>query len=225
MNLVIRPANESDREFILTTIVESEKSGGDVISYGGMFQMNEAEVRQLLSAMLDEDIPGQEVCFESFLIAEIDGERAAASASYVEGAVGMTAGIIKGNLLMHCVPRERLMASMDRMRLVASITHERTPGTLQIESGYTDPRFRGHHLFSRLLHAHIARRQAQGIPFSRVEMIMIDSNERAKALYVRIGFEVLTKKGTDNPEIFNLLPGNTKVQLAMKLPNTQNSNI
>lgn len=217
MSIVIRPAQENDKEFIISAIVAAEKSGGEMTSYGGMFRMDEPAVRQLLSDMLDEDVDGQEVCIGSFLIAEVDGVPAAACAGFVEGEKGMASGTIKGNLLMHCVPRNILLASMDKMKLLSSISPERTKGALQIESVYTVPEYRGRGLFSKILEQHIVvnGNDKEGPAFA--EVIFLDNNNSAKAAYLKAGFEIVDKKSTDDPAIYSILSGNAKTIAQLKI--------
>jgi ribosomal protein S18 acetylase RimI-like enzyme len=212
MNIVIRPATMADKDFIVTAIVEAEKSGGNVISYGGMFDMDEAQVRQLISDMLDEDLPGQEVCVQSFMVAEVEGECVAALGGFIEGEHGMPSSLIKGNLMMHCVPRDILMRSMDRMKLMASITHKRPMGALQLETGYTDPRYRGLRIFRKLLVELVDRRREES-QFDTILIETTDNNEVGKNTYQKMGFEITSKKSTDNPDIYKMLASNTKVRL------------
>lgn len=217
MSITVRAATEADKDFIITTIIEAEKSGTDVISYCGIFGITEEQLREVLGNILEENIPGQELCIDSFLIAEEDGEYAGGLGGWIEGFDGMSSSMIKSNLLKFYIDRQVMMNAIPLMKLVGDITIEREPGVLQIESGYVVPKYRGRGVFSILTDAHIERWKERGFTFDRLHIMMMGNGSVAKHAYEKIGFVEAKSKTLDDPRIHQLLPGNTKLLMERKL--------
>lgn len=217
MSITIRQATADDKDFIITTIIEAEKSGSDVISYCAIFGITTEELRQVFHNILDENIPGQELCIDSFLIAEDDGEYAGALAGWIEGLDGMSANMIKSNLLMYYMNREAMMQAMPAMKLIGEVSIERENGVLQIESGYVVPAHRGKRIFALLTEAHIKRWQERGETFSRAHIMMMGNNTGAKILYEKMGFREANRKTLNSPIITTLLPGDTKLLMELNI--------
>ena len=98
-NLIFRNATITDVPFIVTAIIEAEKSGTDKLSYSTIFGLTEEEVRSYLQEMLYEEIDGCELSISSFIIAEYNGQPAGALSAWIEGKDGIPSAILKGNLL------------------------------------------------------------------------------------------------------------------------------
>ncbi len=217
MNSTIRRATENDKDFLITSIIEAEKSGAGIISYCAIFSITEDVFRGVLSNMLDEDVEGQELCISNFLIFEIDGERAAAVSAWVEGAGGIPSNIIKSNLLMSFIDRQVLLNAAPALGLMNEINIARTGNALQIECVYTAAKFRGMGLSGRLINEHIRLQQNEGMPIDKVQVILLKNNSSAVKAYEKAGFSVTTEKKCSDKAIFNLLPGDTKVLMERKL--------
>jgi N-acetylglutamate synthase-like GNAT family acetyltransferase len=100
MNTInIRRATINDIPFLTKSIIEAEMSGTDVLSYATIFGLNYTEITTFISEMLSEEIDDCEMSISSFLIAEINGQTAAALSGWLENANGIPSAVLKGNLL------------------------------------------------------------------------------------------------------------------------------
>lgn len=218
MSITTRSATAADKEFLITTIIEAEKGGSDIISYCAMFGISEAELRVLLDKILDEDIPGQELCISGFMVAEENGEYAGAMSTWVEGLDGLPSGLIKANLLRSHIDRDKLMASMPLMKLVSDANLEREKGVIHGESGYVVPKFRGRGVLNTLSEAQIERWKERGVHAKKLIFIPMLCNEVAVNIYTsRMGFKAIKTKTVQDPKILTLLPGDTRILLERKI--------
>src|SRR5262245_11133088 len=95
-----REARLSDVPFLADTMISAEKSGTDRLGLAAICGLSENELRDLLIAMLNEEVDGCEYSVSSFLMAEADGKVVAALASWIEGQPeGVPSMILKSNLL------------------------------------------------------------------------------------------------------------------------------
>ncbi len=217
MDISIRKATEDDKDFLITSIIEAEKSGGDVISYCAIFNITEAELRTALSHILDEDMQGQELSISGFLVAEADGEKAAALSTWVEKANGMSSSMIKSNLLMYFIDREKILAAAPNLSLMNEVAIMRDEYALQIECVYTAPKYRGKGLTSKLIAEHVKHRLEEGMTFNKVQVILLKNNEAAQKAYAKAGFAIREEKKCSNRAILHLLPCDTKVLMQKEL--------
>jgi len=211
MAIHIRNATDADKDFLITSIIEAEKSGSDIISYCSIFSISENELEELLRNILDENIEGQELCVSNFLIAEVDGEKAAALSTWIEKEDGMSSSFIKSNLLMHFLDREKMMAASGALSLIKETNIEREDKALQIECVYTGPGYRGLGLIKLLIDEHIKVRQDKGRTFHKAQIILLKNNLSALRAYEKAGFAVVKEKNCTDPSIFKLLSCDTKI--------------
>ena len=217
MDINIRQATEADKDFLIESIIEAEKSGSDMISDCAIFSITEDDFRTALSSMLDEDMEGQELNISGFLIAEVDGEKAAALNTWVENASGMSSSMIKSNLLMYFLDRQAIINAAPAMALMNEVNIHRDSNALQIESVYTAEKYRGLGLTSKLINEHIRLKQAAAVPFNKVQVILLKNNEAAQKAYQKAGFAIVAEKHCTNPAILNLMPCDTKILMEKQL--------
>jgi ribosomal protein S18 acetylase RimI-like enzyme len=210
-NIAIRQANNNDRDFVITAIIEAEKSGGDNISYCSIFGITEERLHKLLNDILDEEMEGQELCLSNFLIAEVDGKSAATLSTWIEKKDGMTSNMIKSNLFMFLLDRDIIMNAAPAIGIMSEVNIPRTENALQIECVYTDKQYRGMGLASQLIIEHIRFKQEQGDKFNMAQVILLKNNSNAQKAYERAGFHVMQEKQSANPDILKLLPGDAKI--------------
>ncbi len=217
METIIRKATEADKDFLITSIIEAEKSGGNVISYCAIFDITEDELRSALRNILDEDMIGQELNISGFLVAEVDGERAAALNTWVENEGGMSSTMIKSNLLMYFIDRQKILNAGPAMALMNEINIHRDDNALQIECVYTAPKYRGLGLSSKLIGEHIRRKQEAAIQFDKVQVILLKNNEAAQKAYSKAGFSLVSEKRCADPAILKMLPCDTKILMEKEI--------
>lgn len=217
MNVTFRRATAEDKEFLIDAIIEAEKSGTDTISYCAVFSISEAELRDTLSNILDEDMAGQELYIPGFLIAEVDGVPAATISGWVEKEEGMASSMIKSNLFMYHTDREVLMKAVPAMTLVNAVNIDREPMALQLECVYTAEGYRGIGLVSRLIEQHILACRQEGKEIRKAQIILMANNTPAIRAYSKAGFSIVKEKKSDKPEITNLLSCDTKIMMERNL--------
>ncbi len=222
---MIRRANTTDIDFLITAIIEAEKSGSEMISYCGIFNITEAELIKALRNMLDENVEGQELCISSFMIAEENGEKAAALAAWVEGKTGRSASAIKNDLLIYFLDRQKVLLATENISLMNEIGIDRTPGTLQIESVYTAPKFRGKGLSKQLIEAQITDYQKSGDKFEKVQVFLLGNNIAATKSYEKAGFTIVKTKQAANKAINKILSSDTRVLMERSCGNPSENGI
>ncbi len=217
--VVIRKAIEDDIDFIIKTIIESQKSGTGEISFCRIYSLSEEELRANLRKILSEDldgIVGHELCLSSFLIQEINGERAGAQGSWIEGIDGMPSSIIKTNLLLKFLGRQKFEKAVAKFEIIKELNFDREDGTIQLEYFYVEDKFRYKGVFVKLLLAQIKRHMASNQNISKVQSILFKDNDRSYKAALRLGFEIVEEKIALNKEILNVYPHDTRILMELK---------
>ena len=108
---LIRKATLKDTSFLAEVIIAAEKGVSDNLSYSTLFNLPESKVRELLIAILKEEIDGCAFSISSFLVTEFDGHPVAALGGWIEGFEENTSSkIIKSNLISYIFPKESIQA-------------------------------------------------------------------------------------------------------------------
>jgi ribosomal protein S18 acetylase RimI-like enzyme len=210
----IRKATEKDIPFLITTILEAEKSGTDKLSYSNIFSISEERFRTLLAQMLEEDIEGQELCVSGFRIAENEeGVFMGAVCAWVEGLDGMPSKILKANVLLHFMDKVSLESAIEKTAIIETLNFERESGALQIESVYTDNNFRGKGVSGKLILKHIEEAAQKNPGLNKVQILVAKTNASALKAYEKLGFKVVQEKSCNDPKIIEWLPSNTRVMM------------
>lgn len=76
MERAYRRATAADADFLVPALVAAERSGGDRSMYERVFGLDGDGLAALFAGLLAEDVPGSELCCESFWVALEGGERA-----------------------------------------------------------------------------------------------------------------------------------------------------
>jgi ribosomal protein S18 acetylase RimI-like enzyme len=211
MEFTFRLANAGDKEYVIDAIVEAEKGGHDIISYCSIFSLTEPEFRNLLGRMLDEDIEGQEVCLSNFMIAEMNGERAATLCAFTECKDGLSSNMLKTNMLLHLLGKDEIMKAMPRMSIMNEVNVSREPNILQFEYAFIDEKYRGQGLLRRLMDEHIKVRQNAGMQMPKLQLMILGNNIAAYKSHERYGFKVIETKVAQNKDILKLMSCDTKL--------------
>jgi ribosomal protein S18 acetylase RimI-like enzyme len=205
-HLVIEKAKPTDKDFLIKAILEADKSFTDISSYSKLLEMSENELISVFHEIFEEELEGCEFGHEGFAIAKIDGVNAGTCASWIEGADGLPSWQLRTSALFCSVPTENMSLLKKNIETFSSINLPRTPGSLQIESVYLDPSFRGQGIFLELLNFHINFTREQGIDFNIVELLTYNSNVVAEAAYRKVGFEKVKSSFSEHPQIKNFYP-------------------
>lgn len=209
--VTFRQATVSDIPFLVETIIQAEKSGSDVLSYSTIFELPETEVRQILTAILNEDVQGQELCYSDYLVAEVDGEIAGAVAAWIEGETGQPGNIIKGTLIKYFFPEQSIQKALQKRKIIDEIHFERENGVLAIDIGLTLPKFRGMGILASLMEeqTRLLLNRRPDVKLSQIHVLK--SNVVAYKIYCKLGYSVVEEKTSHNPLISQWLPSNTRI--------------
>jgi ribosomal protein S18 acetylase RimI-like enzyme len=212
----LRKALPSDIDFIVETIIESEKSGTDKFSYSTLFGLSEEESGEIIKEVLTEDMPGQKFCLGQFIVATVNDELAGACSSWIEGATGSSSSYLQGQILLAFFPRENVASAHDRLEMAKELTIEREPNAIQIESVYVKPKFRGLGIAGKIIVQHIQNALKENSGLKKVQIVVAKTNDSAVKSYAKSGFEVAGERHCSNNEILNFLPADTLVVMENK---------
>ena len=206
----IRDAEIKDIDFLVETIIEAEKSGTDKLSYSTIFGITEDEVCKYLKEMLLEEIDGCELSVSSFLIAECEGNTAAAVSAWIEGKEGTPSAVLKGNLLNYILPKKCIEKAASLNEITKEIHIEYIQNTIQLGAGYVASEYRGHKLLGLLITEIIEklRKEKSGIP--NVWAQIFSCNIPSIKIHEGLDFKHIMTKESQNSEISNYLPSNKK---------------
>lgn len=202
----VRKANNSDIDFLIKSIIEADKSSTDVSSYSRLLGMKEDELQDLFKDIFDEELESCELAVDSFAVACYEDKAVAACASWIEGLDGLASWQLRTTALFCSLAPENLELLKGHIQNFSSINIPRTEGTLQIESVYIEPEYRGNGLFLELLNFHINFAKDQGHNFNLAELLTYNSNSRAEAAYRKVGFEKIKSSHSEHPNILDYYP-------------------
>jgi ribosomal protein S18 acetylase RimI-like enzyme len=201
-------------------ICEAEKAGTDRLSYCRIFDLDECDFHDRLASMLREDLEGQELCISGFLVAVMDDEPVGAVAAWIEGASGAPSSILKANLLLQAIDRDRMRAAQRHFRKLADLTIPRDEGALQIESVYVRPRGRGRGIAGRLIQCHLAELGPAAVA-GKAQVILTATNQTARSAYVRSGFRPSAERWSSDESLLSLVPSLGKLLMERSIVGEQ----
>lgn len=208
-NVTFRKAGSLDVGFIIDAIISAEKSGTDILPLSRIFEITETELQTLLQNILESETDGCELSLSSFLIAEVDGNKAAAAAGWIEGEneLHLPSSLIKANLLNYFLPAERVSAAAHNASVIAGAIIERTAGTFQLEYIYTGYGYRGKGLAALMIKEHL-----KGVkPGLKAEVQVFGNNPQAIRSYEKAGFMIESVHESKNQAATHFLPGTVKI--------------
>lgn len=216
-SFTFRQAELSDVPFLVETIIEAEKSGTDILSYTTVFGLSEDETRKFMTAMLEEEVDGCELSVSSFLLAEGEGQIAAAIAAWVEGEEGIPSTVLKGNLLNYTLPKASIARAMDVNPVLRDLHIEYKSDTLQLGLVYVSSAFRGRDLVRLLIDEKIRRTKESGKQISEMLVQVFGNNKPAIRAYEKAGFNTILSKESGDTRVTNYLPSSTKILMRKEI--------
>ncbi len=205
----IKKAEKEHFEFISRCIIESEKSGSSIFSYSAIFNLSETEFIEILDQIFEEDIEDQPWCYQHWSILFVDGQPASGLCSWIEGINDSSSDVLKTQLLNFMIPTH-FVESMEKLKIVSTITIPRKKNTLQLEHLYTKFEYRGQGLMRNLIQYILLENRTYN-----AEIQLMQNNLAALSLYTDIGFIVNETKCNKDIERLNLLSDSCKVNLIL----------
>lgn len=214
---VIRQATLDDVEFLVTTIIEAEKSSTNNLGLANYFEVTEEELRRYLKAILEEEIDGCELSVSSFIIAEYEGTPVSTRGGWMEGRNEdeQPSSVLKSNLISYHFPMDKILNAQKKWEIVKDIQVEREWNTYQWEYSYTVPEYRGHHLVPRINEMHI--QQALELGAKKIQGHVFANNIKSLKAYERSGFKVVRSYTSNHPLTKEYYPDNTILLLEKEL--------
>lgn len=213
-DITIRKATKNDIEFIIETIIESEKSSSDVIPSCKAFSLTEEEFTTLLRQVLLIDIKNYDYSLDGFFIADYKGEPIGALGSWIEAREENPSSIIKAMVFMDYIDKERIRESYKKTKVTREVHIEREKGVLQLEHGYVKKEFRRKKVFSKILQK-ITRYYMDEFENSKVQATMFKENYKSFNCYMKYNFDVNEEKTSDNPLLEEIFPYKTRVSVIL----------
>ncbi len=214
---VIRRATLDDVDFLVTTIIEAEKSSTNNLGLANYFEVTEEELRRYLKAILEEEIDGCELSVSSFIIAEYEDTPVSTRGGWMEGRNEdeQPSSVLKSNLISYHFPMDKILNAQKKWEIVKDIQVEREWNTYQWEYSYTVPEHRGHHLVPRINEMHI--QQALELGAKKIQGHVFANNIKSLKAYERSGFKVVRSYTSNHPLTKEYYPDNTILLLEKEL--------
>lgn len=213
----VRNASTIDVPFLVDTIIEAEKSGTEILSYTTIFGLNEQETRKFIADMLFEEIDGCELSISSFIVAEQDGQIAAAVAAWIESSDGIPSTILKGNLLNFTLPKSSIEKAHSLNVILRNLHIDNVPESIQLGLVYVSKSFRGMNLVSLLLKEVVSKFKKEKQDLSSMYVQVFGNNTPAIKAYEKAGFNIVKIIESSQKEILNYLPSNKKILMKREI--------
>lgn len=216
-SIKFREATADDVLFLIDCVLHAEQVGDTSTTYQQIFKITLSEVVGLLQKIFEEECSEQEICAEQFIVIEHNQELIGGCSAWIEPD-GLSSAHLKAQLLAHCLGNDKFGQHLSVLRLFNTCHIPRTPGTLQLESFYISPEFRGQQLLKELIDNQITIYKKKFPTCSIAEIQLTNSNLRALRAYQKCGFEQDAVSEINN-EIIPYLGGSGKIRLSKKIDN------
>ncbi len=212
---VIKKATIKDVDFLADVIIGAEKSFTENLGLAKFFELSEEKVKELIIAMLEEEVDGCDFSISSFFIAWYGDKPVGALGGWIEGYYdGMSSNLLKSNLISHVFPRESVIKAHEKMEIIKEMLHiERPMGTYQLEYVYVDADHRGKRITQQLMDVHLAYAKELDPNVNKAQLSCFENNESIIKAHERNGYVRMKRYVCDNDEILKYLPFNVKVLL------------
>ncbi len=187
----IRKAEKADSKFLAEIILLSESTGSEVYTYKSMFPIDEFVLKNKLSVGLSNSEGEHPLSYQSYLIAEADGQQAGALSCYIEGKSGDSNHLITG-ALMTILDREILFEGLQKVNEHADLHITKTKDTMQIEHVAIKEEFRGQKILGLLLEEAEKKALSNKCPFGEIQVW--NKNKTAIQAYKNYGYSVKMEK-------------------------------
>lgn len=193
MSVELRDATQDDTEFlawVMNTAARSHLSRG-IWEY--IYDLSEAQILKYLKHLAG--IEPVHFCHHSlFLIAEVDGEPAAALCGFDPATQGMEALLAAMPVAFEGaeIAMDDWSGVMERGAIISTVSPEHAKGAWIVENVATVPRFRRQGLVDQLLEAMLERGRSKGFELAQIGVFI--GNEQARRAYVKAGFEQVDEK-------------------------------
>lgn len=219
MEVNYRYAKEQDIPFIAETIIQAEKSGTEIVITCKLFNITEQEYRNFLYKVLKEDIADYEYSLSQFMIAESENKPIGAYLAWIEGQSGLPSSIIKMSSYKAFLRPEGLDFLSSNRVLVNEMGFNRENGTMQYESLYIVPDFRGKGIGKELSERLMKDIQNKNPEVSKAQLQLLTSNIVSLHGQLKNGFIISDSTTCLLDNVLEFYPGNKKVLMEKRMNN------
>lgn len=206
-----RKANEHDIPFLAELIIAAEKSNTNKLSYATLFNLTEAEVKQLIENMLKEEIDSCEFSLSSFLIAEYNKEPIAGFSAWIEAFENnKPSSLLKANLINFTFSKEGKQFLKTKAHLVQDLLINREPLTLQFEYLFVLEKHRSKGISGTLIKKLTDNYLSIFPSLKKAQVQVFSNNIGAIKVYKKNGFQIGKSYKSHNIETLDYLPFNEK---------------
>jgi ribosomal protein S18 acetylase RimI-like enzyme len=189
----IRKAEKKDTSFLIRAIIEADKSGKSSSSYCNLLSISENEFCEIIENIFEEELEDVEFGFSSFyVVTDIENKPIAACSVWIEGENGIPSWQQRMMALRSFCRKESIEHMLSLQDAIKGFMPNRVISTVQLESVFVDPNYRGQGIVTMLLNFIIDL-------FSKVEektvfeVMTYSNNQSAINLYTKLGFEDVEK--------------------------------
>ncbi|MCP5041307.1 MAG: GNAT family N-acetyltransferase [bacterium] len=193
MRIELRDANRDDAEFIAWVLLTSHRSHLPKGMWDFAITEDEPECLRYLARVAVTSHP-HFAHFSTFLVAEVEGQRAAALCGYFDEEIGLPAlgkGIAEADAAMGRSEADSA-AGFARSGSVMHVAPDHEPGAWIVEHVATSPEYRRRGLVDRLLGAMLERGRERGAVTADIGVLI--GNDPAQRAYEKAGFQVIGEK-------------------------------
>ncbi|HQW92963.1 MAG TPA: hypothetical protein PKY28_07670 [Ferruginibacter sp.] len=209
---LIRKAGPEDIPFLADVVIASEKGMSDRLSFTTLFNKPEAEARELIIQMFEEEVDGCELSLSSFIVTEFEGKPISGSGAWIEGFNGnMPSGILKSNLISYTFGKESIAYLKTKSHIVKDLQIDREPMTLQLEYFHIKDEHLGKGLDAALMDRIEQNALAEYPALKKVQCQIFKNSVFSIKILLRHGFKIVKSYRSDNGDIFDYLPYNEKL--------------
>jgi predicted GNAT family acetyltransferase len=205
-NVIVRQAVKDDIPFIIEGIIEAEKSGGNTITSCVVFDLTILEFKDILKTLLAEDVEDYDYYLNGFFIAEHDGKPIGTCGSWVEGINDLPSGMIKANMLLQNLSREKIMFGNKQVRIIKDLNFPREKGTIQLEHIYVSEPFRRKGVASKIIYSIVKYYKSLNQTVEKVQGILFKDNFKSFNMHLKNGYVETETKTSSNPEVLTVFP-------------------
>jgi ribosomal protein S18 acetylase RimI-like enzyme len=216
-NLLIRNTNESDIDFLIDSIIESEKGNTQVVSYCSLFNISEQFLRSIIRKIFEERINDFDFSLNSFLIAEYKNYPVACYSGWIESNKGMPSALLKISAFKTFLPKTNIQYYENIAYVVKEIFIKRDHLTLQLENVFVKKEYRGNGLVSLLLDALVKKTTTSYPEVTKAQIQFFKENSPAFFRQSKLGFKIIDERKSNNPEIIKYMPGKTKIKMEKEI--------
>ena len=215
---LIRKAKESDIPFLADVVIASEKGMSDRLSFTTLFNKSEAEAKELIIRMFEEEVDGCELSLSSFIVTEFEGKPISGSGAWIEAFNGnLPSGILKSNLISYTFGKESIEYLKTKSDIVKGVLIDREPMTLQLEYFHIKNEHLGKGLDDALMRYIEEHALAEYPELEKVQCQIFKNSVFSIKILRRHGFAITGSYKADNEEAFDYLPYNEKLLMEKNL--------